>query len=330
MDEKQGIYDPKMRYSEELPQKTYGGVHFEDIWMSETITDLMADFIQAKLEMGSIIKADATGGFKNKYATLDAILGKCNPILAKHNLAVFQMPTYNYLITKLLHTSGQQMVFRYRMAVVHLSGAKNDHWALGSSLTYSRRYCYQSILGMASGEDDDGQAAMAADLQPKNSMDDKESAQKSTQPTPPKNALLETEPKPKPKPRKKSYTGVASILSEAEEYDFKNPPLVIEPSKPSKPGFEGFEGMNPPDPNLIDKPSATESLPSGQQEEKYLKSEYEPTHQIKLFITAINSCKDLRDLTKTKNQIRVQNFQGRDRDYLLHHFALKESELANG
>lgn len=283
---------------------TYGGIPFEDIQMSEKTTDLMQAWIKAKIELGSVVKKEGVNPhFRSKYATLDATLQRGEPVLARHGLGILQMPTDNRLVNLLFHESGQWISFRYRMAPV-----KNDPQALGSALTYSRRYCFQSITMLSGGDDDDGEAAMA--------KDEKESAQKSAQAPPPKSALLETEeypepkPKPKPKPRKKAYTGVASILAEAEEYDFKNPP--------------------PPDPNLIDKPSATESLPSGQQEEKYLKSEYEPTHQIKLFITAINSCKDLRDLTKTKNQIRVQNFQGRDRDYLLHHFALKESELSNG
>lgn len=61
----------------------------------------------------------------------------------------------NFLITTLLHTSGQYISSR-----LVLYSKDNSPQAIGSAITYARRYSLAAIVGVVT-EDDDGEAAMA-------------------------------------------------------------------------------------------------------------------------------------------------------------------------
>ena len=118
----------------------------EDFQFSEEgIADLIKAWIAAKEEMGSIVELDCTNPhFGNRFASLEATL--------------IQFPTGSHLVNILVHTSGQQMRCRYAMAPT-----KRDPQALGSALTYARRYCAQAIAGVSGGQDDDAEASMRGD-----------------------------------------------------------------------------------------------------------------------------------------------------------------------
>ena len=133
----------------------------EDFQWSEQegVADLIKAWISAKEEMGSIVELDCTNPhFGNRFASLEATLAKINPVFAKHGLALIQFPTGSHLVNILVHTSGQQMRCRYAMAPT-----KRDPQALGSALTYARRYCAQAIAGVSGGQDDDAEASMRGD-----------------------------------------------------------------------------------------------------------------------------------------------------------------------
>ena len=98
-------------------------------------------------------------GHKHEYADLTEVWRVARPVLAKNGLAVLQIfdrgETGTILITLLTHESGQFVESRLPLMAV------TDYHALGSAVTYSRRYSLASILGIApAGEDDDGQATM--------------------------------------------------------------------------------------------------------------------------------------------------------------------------
>jgi len=100
--------------------------------------------------------------FKSKYASLAEVIDTVKPILAKHELAVIQLPAYreaigHVLCTRILHKSGQWIEEEMK-----LNPIKDDPQGLGSSLTYSRRYSIPGVAMIASEEDDDGNAASHA------------------------------------------------------------------------------------------------------------------------------------------------------------------------
>lgn len=95
--------------------------------------------------------------FRNKYATLDSMQTATRPILARHGLAIVQLPTATpSLITRLMHTSGQYVESETPIA----ANLKPQEY--GSALTYMRRYSYAAILNITADEDDDAEAASTA------------------------------------------------------------------------------------------------------------------------------------------------------------------------
>jgi len=124
---------------------------------SENINELAQALAKAQGEITGALKDSANPFFKSKYADLASCWDACRAALSKNGLAVTQFPTTDptgtYLVTSLLHSSGQWM----RSSL--LVQPKDDTpQAMGSALTYARRYALTAIVGVAQ-VDDDGNAA---------------------------------------------------------------------------------------------------------------------------------------------------------------------------
>lgn len=117
-------------------------------------------FIKFQAEFGGV-KADGTNPhFRSDYITLDGILETAKPILARHGLALLQDVYGNMdcvtVKTKLLHETGEFIESG------ELQGSpvkKNDPQAMGSLITYLKRYQVAAFLGVCESSDDDGNAA---------------------------------------------------------------------------------------------------------------------------------------------------------------------------
>lgn len=121
---------------------------------SETVTKLYADYIKAQVELKNPPK-DKKGQYK--YTSLDRIIEDTKPVLAKHNLAIIQMPIQHGLISRLVHSSGEWI----ETELVGDAGeprGMNVMQLQGSQLTYFRRYAWASICGIASDDDLDANA----------------------------------------------------------------------------------------------------------------------------------------------------------------------------
>lgn len=99
------------------------------------------------------VQMKSGGSYKFKYAPLDTILAAVRAPLSDNGLAIAQLLDGPDLVTLLLHESGASLSAR-----VKLPGG-GDVQALGSAITYLRRYALQALLGIAAEEDDDGNAA---------------------------------------------------------------------------------------------------------------------------------------------------------------------------
>ena len=123
---------------------------------------IAAAFIKARGEMASTVTKDAKGNF-GKYATLAAIVEASSEHFANHGLAIVQEASVEEngvcVETWLVHESGSLM--RFTPLVMPLLDKKPQ--AIGSAITYARRYALGSICGLAP-EDDDGQAAQQANV----------------------------------------------------------------------------------------------------------------------------------------------------------------------
>lgn len=124
----------------------------------ESNAELMSALLAAQQEFPAIKKdTDAGGGQrKYKYATLDQIIHACRPALAKHKLVLSDKIRPGILTVELEHApTGQKKV-----SILRLPEPNEVGWqAYGSALTYARRYAYSPMLGIASEDDDDGEAA---------------------------------------------------------------------------------------------------------------------------------------------------------------------------
>lgn len=144
--------------------------------------NLATALVKFQGEVGSIPK-DATNPFyKSKYATLESVINTIKPTLAKHGLAVAQLPDGKGLKTILMHESGESIE-----ATMELVIKEQTPQSQGSSLTYARRYALSAILGLATDEDDDGNeatkpaakpVAKPAGIKPPQSIADKREAVK--------------------------------------------------------------------------------------------------------------------------------------------------------
>lgn len=127
--------------------------------MSEQIDQLATALAKAQGEMSVAGKNQKNPFFKSNYADFEAIIAASRPALSKNGLSVVQPPFVeenekSYLITILIHSSGQWI----KSKAMH-QPAKQDVQSLSSYNTYLKRMCYTSLIGVAVGDDDDGEAA---------------------------------------------------------------------------------------------------------------------------------------------------------------------------
>lgn len=130
---------------------------------SPELNKLMEALAKAQLEMDVAMTESVNPFFKSRYADLASVVKASRPVLAKNGLSVIQR-TLNgedgkvYMHARLCHASGQWIE-----SVMEVRPPKADIQALGSHLTYLRRYLYSSLVGVVtSDEDDDGEVAMKA------------------------------------------------------------------------------------------------------------------------------------------------------------------------
>ena len=146
--------------------------------------------------------------FKSAYSTLTSVRDAINDVFTQNGLAITQLlgnDDHGVTVeTVLLHKSGQWL-----SGVVSVRPVKDDPQALGSAVTYARRYSLSAIAGIASEIDDDGEAAMARDAQ--KPRDTKTATPKST---PPPVALAKPVEQPKAAPTKATPPPAATDTKE--------------------------------------------------------------------------------------------------------------------
>jgi hypothetical protein len=147
---------------------------------SEQINELATALSKAQGEMGGAVKDAANPFFKSKYADLASVRDATREPFAKHGLSVAQFPKTEFLgeaqpyewtaksgetrygvrvvcvvsvVTRLMHASGQ-----FLEDAVSTMLSTGDPQAVGSAVSYLRRYAWQCVAGVAP-EDDDAEAA---------------------------------------------------------------------------------------------------------------------------------------------------------------------------
>lgn len=131
---------------------------------SETIGALAAALAKAQGAMEGASKDRTNPHFKSKYADLASIWDACRAALSANGLAVMQTTGGKgqeiTVRTVLAHSSGEWVASELSMFA-----AQNTPQAIGSCVTYARRYSLAAMVGVAP-EDDDGNAASGKEATP--------------------------------------------------------------------------------------------------------------------------------------------------------------------
>lgn len=128
---------------------------------SESIKNIAGALVKFQSSVSKVSKESSNPFFKSKYASLANILDTIQKPLSECNLSISQFPDGDALTTIVMHSeSGEWMESSYVMPVAK----QNDPQAMGSAMTYARRYALGSILNLNIDDDDDGEKAMGRNV----------------------------------------------------------------------------------------------------------------------------------------------------------------------
>lgn len=130
---------------------------------------LAAALVKAWADIPSVVKDRENSHFRNSYATYDAIVQATRPVLAKHGLAMMQLPGIDpdgraIVRNTLVHKSGEVMDLG---AIAVPAKDKSDPQKFGSAVTYAKRYAWCAALAVPTGDDDDANGAAAVGVDPR-------------------------------------------------------------------------------------------------------------------------------------------------------------------
>jgi hypothetical protein len=122
---------------------------------------------EAKLEIGKVAKNAKNPHFKNTYADLNALIEAVEPILLEKGLVLLQPIKEGKVFTVITDITNSYSIESYIDLTQGLTAQ-----ALGSQITYFRRYTLSSLLTLQA-IDDDGQQASQPVKVAKTECDDK-------------------------------------------------------------------------------------------------------------------------------------------------------------
>ncbi|HFI0306356.1 TPA: ERF family protein [Streptococcus suis] len=127
---------------------------------SETIIELSKAFAKMQMELEQPLKNADNPFFKSKYVPLENVVDSITRAANKHGLSFTQFPSSdengNVTVgTMVMHESGEWIEYD----PICMKPVKNDPQAVGSAITYAKRYALSAIFGITSDNDDDGNEA---------------------------------------------------------------------------------------------------------------------------------------------------------------------------
>lgn len=127
---------------------------------SVELGELAAALAKAQGQIRNAVTDSENPHFRSKYADLASVWDACRGALSANGLAVMQRVSTSaegvVITTQLLHSSGQWVKDSATFPV-----AQRTPQGIGSAITYGRRYALSALVGVAQGEDDDGNADSA-------------------------------------------------------------------------------------------------------------------------------------------------------------------------
>lgn len=143
---------------------------------------IFAKFLSAQAELAMVAKDQKAkaGQATYRYADISDVLSMVRPILNRHGLCLIQRAesTESTVSIETFLYDDQGAEIRSGALTVSTAGLmQKGVQAHGSAVTYARRYSLVTFLGVAYGDDDDGQKAVAHDTTDLLTQEDVETAQ---------------------------------------------------------------------------------------------------------------------------------------------------------
>ena len=136
---------------------------------SESINEIAKAMASFQGEVENAKKTADNPYFKSKYADLAEIWDTIRPALTKNGLAIMQIPSAEgqkvKITTLATHSSGQWIE-----GELEITATKGDPQAIGSAITYGRRYALAAFCGIAQEDDDGNKASVPQPTTPPASM----------------------------------------------------------------------------------------------------------------------------------------------------------------
>ena len=135
---------------------------------SEKINLIAAALIAAQSGIEKAVKSSKNPYFNSDYADLEACLDAVKPALMANKISLMQFPSTDIKDVHQL-INGKEMIIsiaavKIKTTLLHESGqfishdftlySKTDSQAIGSAITYGRRYSLSSMLSLATTDDD--------------------------------------------------------------------------------------------------------------------------------------------------------------------------------
>lgn len=154
---------------------------------SGDIKELATALSKAQGQMGAAYKDATNPHLRNTYATLSSIIETARGPLSANGLSFVQLLGQSegimVLETVLMHLSGQWLSSEIPVNAAAANKGVNEAQALGSALTYYKRYALAAMLGVSvADEDDDGNSAGPAKKQPAKQEDQQPKQEQLTSP----------------------------------------------------------------------------------------------------------------------------------------------------
>jgi hypothetical protein len=164
---------------------------FRNLQFSECIDKLLPAWAQAQAQVATVVRDSKNPMFNSDFATLESTLRAVSPVTKAHNLIIVTSCSDSrdgrvLVITRLIHTSGQWVQV---MLPMERATRGDPNQALGSVLTYSRRYSLQCLFSLNSEDKDLADVAVTSS---------------------------KTQASPSPRPRKKSPSKKAAAHASEE------------------------------------------------------------------------------------------------------------------
>lgn len=127
--------------------------------VSESVDKLLPALIKVQTETRNLKKTEENPHFRSKYSSLTEVLDAIKLPLTNNKFALIQAPGTTtegdvIVTTMLIHESGQWI-----KSALQLRPERNGHpQAVGSAITYAKRYSLIAMLALGE-DDDDGNAA---------------------------------------------------------------------------------------------------------------------------------------------------------------------------